>query len=68
MKVPFLCNKCDKEIFDEPDQTEMPCRCGGKMTINYRDNYEQVYEISSCHTCIHNFEGTGEKCNYCNII
>lgn len=68
MKVPFVCEDCEREVFAETDTLTKKCICGGKMTIDYRDNYEQVAEPHICDTCVHNRSGNGEKCNYCTHI
>ncbi len=65
-KVPFICDKCHKTRWFHIFPTKRDCTCpDGVMEIYYQDNYEQISEVTVCHTCVNNFEGGGEKCNYC---
>ena len=68
MKVPFICNKCGDVKKHKAHHIHRECGCGGKMEIDYQDNYEEVIGCPVCNTCIHNTVGIGEKCNYCNRI
>ena len=68
MNVPYICNKCDKVKEHDVSDFNVPCLCGGVMEVNYSDNYEKVYDLSKCHTCIYNTVVDGKECSYCNNI
>ena len=70
MKVPFICQKCDhEEELALENGIFQKCKCSATMEVYYQDNYEEIAEPNiPCHTCIHNFVGSGEKCNYCSNI